>query len=82
MMDVFERGFRYASDQGETMSDPVLFAYSLVRRLPSGQGVWNRIGRAYPHETGAGLTVVLDALPKDGRIVLLEPQGGDEQELV
>ena len=63
------------------MSDPVLFAYSLVKRLPSGQGVWNRIGRVYPHETGAGLTVVLDVLPKDGRIVLLEPSGDDDLEL-
>jgi hypothetical protein len=32
------------------------------------------IGVAFPHDKGAGLTVVLDALPTDGRIVLVEPR--------
>jgi len=54
------------------MNDPVLIAYT-VKRKPSGQSAWTRIGAAYPHEAGAGLTVILDAAPIDGRIVLLEP---------
>lgn len=53
-------------------NDPVLIAFA-VKRSKQGRGVWTRIGRAYPHEAGAGLTVVLDVLPRDGRIVLLEP---------
>lgn len=53
-------------------NDPVLIAYT-VKRKPTGTAVWTRIGAAYPHDTGAGLTVVLDALPVDNRIVLLEP---------
>lgn len=52
-------------------NDPVLIAYSPQQRS-SGKTYWQRIGRAYPHETGAGLTLLLDALPIDGRIVLLE----------
>jgi hypothetical protein len=35
-----------------------------------------RIGVAFPHDKGSGLTVVLNALPLnfDGRIVLVEPK--------
>lgn len=59
------------------VNDPVLIAYT-VKRKRSGDGVvWKRIGAAYPHEVGAGLTVVLDAMPVDGRIVLLEPDAAE-----
>jgi hypothetical protein len=53
-------------------NDPVLIAYT-VKRLTNGKSAWTRIGAAFPHESGAGLTVALDAAPFDGRIVLLEP---------
>ena len=52
---------------------PSLSAFH-VREASNGKGYWTKIGAAYPHETGAGLTVILDALPFDNRIVLLEPQ--------
>jgi hypothetical protein len=54
------------------MDDPVLIAYT-VKRNTNGKAAWTRIGAAYPHEAGAGLTVILEAMPVDGRIVLLEP---------
>ncbi len=53
-------------------NDPVLIAYT-VKNLPGGKSAWIRIGVAFPHERGNGLTVTLDAAPLDGRIVLLEP---------
>jgi hypothetical protein len=55
---------------------PVLIAYSVKKVRKSNKTVWTRIGAAWPHETGAGLTVVIEALPLkfDGRIVLLEPK--------
>lgn len=53
-------------------NDPVLIAYT-VKNLPDGKSVWTRIGVAFPHERGNGLTVTLDAASFDGRIVLLEP---------
>lgn len=53
-------------------TDPVLIAYT-VKRRKNGAATWKRIGAAYPHEAGAGLTIVLDVLPLDNRIVLLEP---------
>lgn len=54
------------------MNDPVLIAYTVKQRA-GGKTVWTRIGAVYPHEQGAGLTVVLDALPITNRIILLEP---------
>lgn len=61
-------------------TDPVLIAYS-VKRSKKGRAVWTRIGAAYPHETGNGLTVILDAVPTDGRIVLLELDDDDHSRL-
>lgn len=58
-------------------NDPVLIAYAVRRVGKANKPVWTRIGCAYPHETGAGLTVVLDAVPADVRIVLLE-RGEDD----
>lgn len=52
------------------VNDLVLIAYSAIRRR-DGKSGWKRIGAAYTHEAGAGLTVILDAIPRDGRIVLL-----------
>jgi hypothetical protein len=55
-------------------NDPVLIAYAVKDRAPRRKSVWRRIGVAFPHDKGAGLTVLLNALPTDGRIVLVEPR--------
>ena len=66
-------------------NDPVLIAYA-ARRSPKTRRVqYERIGRAYPHDTGAGLTLVLEAIPisfKDTHIVLLELDGADDRRLL
>jgi hypothetical protein len=55
---------------------PTLIAHS-VRERDGQKPVWTRIGAAWPHDKGAGLTLQLEALPLnfDGRIVLTEPKG-------
>jgi hypothetical protein len=63
-------------------TDPVLIAYTAKRTKTGKRVAWTRIGQAYPHETGAGLTVVLDAMPLDGRIVLLELDDADDERLL
>lgn len=63
-------------------NDPVLIAYGAKRNPNSKRTFWTRIGSAFPHETGAGLTVVLDAVPLDGRIILLEPDAQDDRRLL
>jgi len=63
--------------------DPVLIAYAVKRRR-NGKGVnYTPIGRAYPHNRGDGLTVILDALPLKGyHIVLLELDEADDRRLL
>ncbi len=55
-------------------NDPVLIAYAVQRGRDRKKVRYTRIGRAYPHDTGQGLTLILEALPLkfDGKIVLLE----------
>ncbi len=64
-------------------NDPVLIAYAVRRGGKSGRVQYERIGRAYPHNAGEGLTVILDAMPLKGRhIVLLELFEDDDRRLL
>ncbi len=63
-------------------NDPILLAHGAKRNSNTKRTIWTRIGCAFPHETGAGLTVVLDAVPLDGRIILLEPDAQDDRRLL
>ncbi len=63
-------------------NDPVLIAYAASRGRNS-RVRYERIGRAYPHNAGEGLTVILDAMPlKGGHIVLLELDESDDRRLL
>lgn len=63
-------------------NDPVVIAYTAKRSKNGKRTHWTRIGRAFPHETGAGLTVILDAVPLDGRVILLELDDADDRDLI
>ena len=41
-----------------------------VLETGSEKSYWNRIGAAWQHEDGAGLNVMLNVLPLDGRLVI------------
>ena len=41
-------------------NDPVLIAYTVKDRRGQ-KSIWRRIGVAFPHDNGSGLTVLLDA---------------------
>jgi len=60
---------------------PTLIAYSVRERGKGQTAIWTRIGAAWPHDNGNGLSIQLEALPLnfDGRIVLTEPKA-DEAE--
>ena len=60
-------------------NDPVLIGYTVTDRPAGQKSIWRRIGVAFPHDKGAGLNILLDALPLDGRIVLVEPKADPEQ---
>ena len=64
-------------------NDPVLIAYGAKRSRASRKVQYERIGRAYPHNAGEGLTVILDAMPLKGwHIVLLELFEDDDRRLL
>ena len=62
-------------------SDPVLIAYGVKRSTTRRRNIWHRIGEAYAHDEGAGLTIVLHAAPRDGRVILLERDYADDRRL-
>jgi hypothetical protein len=56
---------------------PTLIAYTVKDRGEGQKDIWTRIGTAWPHGSGNGLSIQLNALPLDGRIVLTEPKVDD-----
>jgi hypothetical protein len=44
------------------------------------KGFWTRIGRAFPHKKGDGYNILLNALPTNGKMVLLPPKEDDTEE--
>jgi len=58
--------------QTRNTQPPALIAYHIAER--GEKSFWTRIGAAWDHEDGKGLTVQLDLVPVSaGRIVLREP---------
>jgi hypothetical protein len=58
---------------------PTLIAYSIRERGEGQKAIWTRIGAAWPHGSGTGFNIQLEALPLGDRIVLTEPKA-DEAE--
>jgi hypothetical protein len=55
-------------------TQPSLIAYSVKQRGEGKQAIWTKIGAAFPHGKGKGMTIQLDALPLGDSIVLREPK--------
>lgn len=49
---------------------PALAAFHVRDRKGEAKAFWTRIGAAWPHQDGQGMTLLLDCIPNDGRIVL------------
>ena len=56
---------------------PTLIAYTVRNRGKGQKAIWTRIGAAWPHSSGTGFSVELEAFPVDGRLVLIEPKAED-----
>lgn len=52
---------------------PALIAWQ-VRENRRGKPIWTRVGAAWHHSNGSGLSIQLDSLPFEGRLVLLPPK--------
>jgi hypothetical protein len=57
---------------------PTLIAYAVKNRGKGQKAVWTRIGAAWPHSAGEGLSIELDAFPVDGRLVPIPPKADDQ----
>ena len=64
------------TNQQTASKAPTHVAYQ-VRGREDGKGFWTRIGSAWPHADGKGLTVQIDAVPLDGRITLRLADAGE-----
>jgi hypothetical protein len=60
-------------------NQPALIAYSVKERGEGKKAIWTKIGAAFPHDNGNGMTIQLDALPLGDRIVLTEPKREEAQ---
>lgn len=56
---------------------PTLLAYTVKNRGRNQKSIWTRIGAAWPHSSGTGFSIELEALPIDGRLVLIEPKADE-----
>ena len=53
---------------------PALIAWQVRENRHSGKPIWTRVGAAWHHRNGPGLSIELDTLPFEGRLVLLPPK--------
>jgi len=75
------RNRTYNRSKARQSQPPVLLAYHVAER--GEKSFWTRIGAAWDHEDGKGLTLQLELMPMTGgRIVLREPveaaEAGDQ----
>lgn len=69
---------RKQTQQEPAKKVPTLHAFVVKDGKGDGQkGFWTKIGTAWAHEDGEGFSIVLDALPIDGRIVLRAPKSDE-----
>ena len=64
---------------------PAYRAYSVIKRGEGQDDFWLAIGAAFPHQSGDGFNVVLQALPIPGadgqcKVVLRPPKADDDQQ--
>jgi hypothetical protein len=64
---------------------PAYRAYSVIKRGDGQDDFWLAIGAAFPHQSGDGFNVVLQALPIPGadgqcKVVLRPPKAEDDQQ--
>jgi len=73
---------RNEKQNGKTTRENRAPAYIAFHVSGNGnKGFWTRIGAAWHHEDGVGLTLQLDLVPvKEGRIVLRTPKDKTEAE--
>ena len=60
-----------------TNKKPAFEAFT-VRDGGKGKSYFTRVGAAWPTKNGGGVTLYLDALPVDGKLILMPPKAKQE----
>lgn len=56
-------------------TQPNLICYTVIPSKQEGEKpIWKAIGAAFHHRDGKGFNIELDALPLNGKLVLLPPK--------
>lgn len=58
---------------------PLYYAYTVRDGKDGQKGFWTRIGAFLAHDDNEGGTLLLEALPLDGRVVLRTPKQEDNE---
>ena len=65
------------ADQKNTPPTHRLF---VVKERKGAKDFWTPVGEAWPHKSGTGFNIKLDALPTDGELVMLDKSQEPETE--
>lgn len=57
-------------------TSPAFVAYAV--KGDGDKAIWNRIGAAWHHRDGQGLSITLSATPVGGRVILRAPKAADQ----
>lgn len=71
------RNRNYRKEKARDTQPPALIAYHVAER--GEKAFWTRIGAAWDHEDGKGLTLQLDLVPVNGGRIVLREQAEDGQ---
>jgi len=58
-------------------NSPKYLVYTVKDRGRGRKSFWTRIGAAWEQQKGGGLNIELEALPLDGKLVLMPPKEDD-----
>jgi hypothetical protein len=69
-----EREFIMARASTATTTEPKTPAFQAWHVTNKGDGsFWTKVGAAWPHRDGKGLSLILSVIPMNGQIVLRQP---------
>ncbi len=57
---------------------PKYLVYAVKDRGKDKKAIWTRIGAAWEQQKGGGINLELEALPLDGKLVLMPPKADGE----
>lgn len=58
---------------------PSHFVYTVREGGEGSKDYWSRIGAAFAHNDGKGFSVLLDAMPLDGKLTIRQPEDKEQR---